>query len=76
MGRDECSGSKFDRQSRQGGIVLLSIFGETGKSRLSVKLRHVGGELHCKFRTQCIIWEMSKDRRKKDVEKREEEINR
>jgi hypothetical protein len=24
--------------------------------------------LYCKFRTQCLIWEMSKDRRKKDVE--------
>ena len=25
-------------------------------------------KLYCKFRSQCIIWEMSRDRRKKDVE--------
>ncbi len=24
--------------------------------------------LYCKFRTQCIIWEMSRDRREKGVE--------
>jgi len=46
VGGDECSGSKFDNQSRQGGIVLLSIFAETGKSRLSVKPRPVGVELY------------------------------
>jgi len=43
VGGDECSGSKFDRQDI---LVLLSIFAETGKSRLSVKPRPVGGELH------------------------------
>jgi hypothetical protein len=37
---------RYDRQSRQGGIVLQSIFAEAGKPRLSVKPRHVGGELH------------------------------
>ena len=46
VGGDECSGSRFDSQFRQGGIVLLSIFAETGKSRLSVKPRPVGGEFH------------------------------
>ena len=24
-------------------------------------------KLYCKFRTQCVIWEMSRDRRKKEV---------
>jgi hypothetical protein len=24
-------------------------------------------KLYCKFRSQCIIWEMSRDRRKRDV---------
>jgi hypothetical protein len=43
VGGDEYTGSKFDRQSRQGGIVLLNIFAETGKSRLSLKPRPVGG---------------------------------
>jgi hypothetical protein len=44
VGGDECSGSKFDRQDI---LVLLSIFAEAGKPRLSVKPRPVGGELHC-----------------------------
>jgi hypothetical protein len=44
LGGDECSGSKFDRQDI---LVLLSIFAETGKSRLSVKPRpYMGRELH------------------------------
>ena len=46
MGGDECSGFKFDRQPRQGGVVMSGIFAETGKSPLSVKPRPVGGELH------------------------------
>ena len=25
--------------------------------------------LYCKFRTQCIIWEMSRDRRKREVDR-------
>jgi len=45
-GGHESNGFKSDRQSGQGGIVLLGIFAETGKSRLSVKPRLVGGELH------------------------------
>jgi hypothetical protein len=40
---DGCAGSKFDRQDI---LVLPSIFAETGKSRLSVKPRSVGGELY------------------------------
>jgi len=28
----------------------------------------VDPKLYCKFRTQCIIWEISKDQRKKEVE--------
>jgi hypothetical protein len=31
---------------RQDILVLQSIFAEAGKPRLSVKPRHVGGELH------------------------------
>jgi hypothetical protein len=26
-------------------------------------------KLYCKFRTQCLIWEMSRDRRKKEIDK-------
>jgi hypothetical protein len=26
-------------------------------------------KLYCKFRTQCIIWEMLRDRRKREIDK-------
>ena len=50
---------KFDRQSRQGGIVLHCIFAEAGKPRLSVKPRPVGGaSLRCSdvnFREESLV---------------------
>jgi len=29
----------------------------------------VDPKFYCKFRTQCIIWEMSRDRRKREVDR-------
>jgi len=33
-------------------------------------------KLYCNFRTQCLIWEMSKDRRKESIKKEDEKMGK